>query len=203
MDAVHGLGALALALVSGGVGWVLHAPDEPPPAATTTAVAPAEAPSSRLSVLSWPQPAEEPAAAPRPVRAEQAGCAGKDAAATAAAPAQAPRDEAPADRLARALRSGSEQQRYDALLQARSEGEPLPEAQLMQLMAQDPSERVRLLAFENYIEAQSGDLDALRTGLQAVLRIPHTALQAKAREQLDGIEQLYQHNAALGSQQHQ
>ena len=203
MNAVHGLGALALALVSGGVGWMLHAPDAPPPAPAATAAATAEAPSSRLSVLSWPQPAEEPAAAPRPVRAEQAGCAGKDAAATAAAPAQAPRDEAPAERLARALRGGSEQQRYDALLQARSEGAPLPEGQLMRLMAQDPSERVRLLAFENYIEAQSGDLDALRTGLQAVMRIPHTALQAKAREQLDGIEQLYQHNAALDPQQHQ
>lgn len=202
MNAVHGLGALALTLVSGGVGWMLHAPDAPPPApATTTATA--EAPSSRLSVLSWPQPAEEPAAAPRPVRAEQAGCAGKDAAAATAAPTQPQRDEAPAERLARALRGGSEQQRYDALLQARSEGEPLAEAQLMQLMAQDPSERVRLLAFENYIEAQSGDLDALRAGLQAVMRIPHTALQAKAREQLDGIEQLYQQNAALDPQQHQ
>lgn len=205
MKAVHGLGALALALVSGGVGWVLHAPDAPPePAATTTAAAPAEVPSSRLSVLSWPQPAEEPAAVLRPVLTGQAGCAGKDAgAAAAAAPAQAPRDEAPAERLARALRTGSEQQRYDALVQARSEGAPLPDTQLMQLMAQDPSERVRLLAFENYIEAQSGDLDALRTGLQAVLRIPYTALQAKAREQLDGIEQLYQQNAALDPQQHQ
>ncbi|WP_298235437.1 hypothetical protein [uncultured Azohydromonas sp.] len=200
MNAVHGLGALVLALVSGGVGWMLHAPEAPPPAPATAAAEAAEAaeaPSSRLSVLAWPQPAEEPA------RAEQAGCAGKDAATTAAAPVQPPRDDTPAERLARALRGGSEQQRYDALLQARSEGEPLPEAQLMQLMAQDPSERVRLLAFDNYIEAQSGDLDALRSGLQAVLRIPHTALQAKAREQLDGIEQLYQHNAALGQQQYQ
>jgi hypothetical protein len=71
----------------------------------------------------------------------------------------------------------------------------------MQLMAEGPSERVRLLAFDNYIEAMSGDIDALRTGLQAVLRLPHTALQAKAREQLDGIEQLDQHNAALEPQQ--
>jgi hypothetical protein len=67
-------------------------------------------------------------------------------------------------------------------------------------MAEGPSERVRLMAFENYIEAMSGDVDALRTGLQAVLRIPNTALQAKAREQLDGIEQLYQQSAALTQQ---
>jgi hypothetical protein len=102
--------------------------------------------------------------------------------------------------MAQALRSGGEQQRFDALAHAQAEGEPLQPALLMQLMAEGPSERVRLMAFENYIEAMSGDVDALRSGLQAVLRISNTALQAKAREQLDGIEQLYQHSAALTQQ---
>lgn len=105
--------------------------------------------------------------------------------------------------LAQALREGSEAQRYDALVQSRTAGMLVAEDELMRLMAEGPSERVRLAAFDSYMELKSGDVDHLRGGLQAVLRIPYTPLQARAREQLDGIERLYDQGAALQQGQRQ
>lgn len=105
--------------------------------------------------------------------------------------------------LAQALRDGSEAQRYDALVQSRTAGVLVAEDVLMRLMAEGPSERVRLAAFDSYMELKSGDVDHLRGGLQAVLRIPYTPLQARAREQLDGIERLYEQGAALQQGQRQ
>lgn len=229
MKALRGLGALALAAASAAGGWWLHAPDAPAPTVDAAAqpVAPqAQAPSQRLSVMAWPRPAEDGTAeavhvhedgtatvqaqhrAPAWIVAElcrqgarlQPGACGGAAPVGATAPAGAEDNSAA---LTKALRQGDAAQRYDALAQARTAGVLLPEAELMRLMAQDKSDQVRLAAFDNFIEVKSGDVDALRDALQAVLRIPHTQLQARAREQLDGIEQFHEQSAALMQQQRQ
>lgn len=221
MKAVRGLGALALVLVSAAGGWVLHAPDTP---AVAGPVSPStEAPSAQLpqqpSVLAYPRADAEPAAEMVRLHADgsvtvqvqrrpAAWLVGELCrqgarlmpACTGAAATPAPLDETDTDGLERSLREGDEQRRHDGLLHARSEGRPLPEPLLLELMRSGPSDRVRLLAFENYIELKSGNVEALRTGLQAVLRMPHTSLQAKAREQIDGIDALYQQSVALTPQ---
>ncbi|NML18869.1 hypothetical protein [Azohydromonas caseinilytica] len=223
MNAVHGLGALGLMLVSAAAGWVLHAPDTPSAAGPTAAAADAAAARrpQPLSVLAYPQAAAE--AAPETVRLHADGsvtvqvqhrpavwlvaelcrqgarlapaCMGSAAALPVS---QGERD---ADALERALREGDEQRRHEGLLQARAEGRLLPEPLLLDLMRTGPSDRVRLMAFDSYIELKSGDLEALRTGLQAVLRMPYTPLQVRAREQIDGIEALYRYDTALAQRQ--
>jgi hypothetical protein len=225
MNAVHGAGALALAAVSAAMGWALHVPDIPPAVVPVAAPAAAtDGPSQRLSVMAWPQPAREARADTEAdagdgaaVRLHEDGSASVEvrhrpaqwivdelcrlgaplrpgACGGAAAPAAG---DAAGARLLQVLREGSEAQRYDALVQSRTAGVMVAEDELMRLMADGPSERVRLSAFDSYIELKSGDVDQLRTGLQALLRIPHTQLQARAREQLDGIEHLYEQSAAL------
>jgi hypothetical protein len=64
-------------------------------------------------------------------------------------------------------------------------------------MQSDPSEQVRMEAFDSYIEGRSGSLDEMRAALQAVLRIPDAALQARAREQLDELEDADRHDGVV------
>jgi hypothetical protein len=92
--------------------------------------------------------------------------------------------------LEQSLGHASEQVRLQALQEAPLSGVPVSEAVLMRLMESDPSERVRLEALEQFVELKSGSPDELRTALQAVLKIPSAALQARAREQLDGLDEL-------------
>lgn len=229
MNAIHGASALALAAASAALGWALHAPALhtaalPGPSSEASSLSP--------SPLAWPRPEQEGSGdgtAPS-VRLHEDGSASVQAlrqrplwildelcrqgaalrpgactpamgdAANANAAATAGSAAAP---LAQALRDGSEAQRYDALVQSRTAGVLVAEDVLMRLMAEGPSERVRLAAFDSYMELKSGDVDHLRGGLQAVLRIPYTPLQARAREQLDGIERLYDQGVALQQGQRQ
>lgn len=230
MNATHGAGALALAAASAALGWALHTADVRPLQPSTP---PSTPPADGLSGLSpsplaWPQPAQDQSADAtdaatvrlhedgrasvqarrqppqwildelcRQGAALRPGACGGASISTAGGAANA------AAALAQALREGSEAQRYDALVQSRTAGMLVAEDELMRLMAEGPSERVRLAAFDSYMELKSGDVDHLRGGLQAVLRIPYTPLQARAREQLDGIERLYEQGAALQQGQRQ
>ena len=67
-------------------------------------------------------------------------------------------------------------------------------------METDSSERVRIEAFEAYVEAHSGTDEDLRAALNTVLRIPQPALQTRAREQLDELEESLRQDAASAQQ---
>jgi hypothetical protein len=202
---------LAVALISGRAGWMLRGPSAvaPEPASAIPA-ATAETPATPgLSVLAYP-----PMAGPEGVTlyadgsvslrverralawvlaelcrqgAQLLACDGEAAVADAPAPA----GSSPAQ-LEQSLRHASEQVRLHTLQEAQLSGVPVSEAVLMQLMRSDPSERVRLQAFEQLTALKAGSPEELRKVLQAALYIPSTALQARAREQLDQLDELQQ-----------
>ncbi|WP_157271438.1 hypothetical protein [Azohydromonas aeria] len=124
----------------------------------------------------------------RPAPAATAGTRAQPAfvpecAATAyASPAQA-------ERLLQRVRLGTEEDRAQGLLQARDLGLTVPAATLKTLFETDASERVRLLAFEQYLEATSGDTSAVREALQAALYVPSAAIQREAQRRLDELTQ--------------
>ncbi|WP_298235431.1 hypothetical protein [uncultured Azohydromonas sp.] len=207
------MGTLALVALSGTAGWMLHGLMQPAPPAAA-APAPAD-PASRASLLAFPaaptadadrvelhpdgsasiQVRQRPPAWVLGELCRQgarglAGC-GSGGVPIAAAPASGT-----AQTLSR-LKNPDAQARLQALMQARDEGQALPEGTLQALMASDPSEQVRLEAFDSYIEGRSGTMAEMRAALQAVLRIPDAALQARAREQLDELEDAYRDDGAV------
>ncbi|WP_119153113.1 hypothetical protein [Caldimonas tepidiphila] len=110
--------------------------------------------------------------------------------------APAPRGERPGaagearqQEVLQAIRSGDESSRYQALLQARSGNAPVPDDALRQLFEIDASERVRLLAFENYLERRSGSAEDVRSALESALNVPSAAIQAEARKRLQLLDE--------------
>ena len=202
------MGTLALVALSGTAGWVLHGLMLPaPPPAAVPAPAPAD-PASRASLLAFPAApnADADAEADRvELHADgsasiqvlcRQGARGLAGCAPGAAPVAAAPVPSAAQTLSR-LKNPDEQARLQALMQARDEGQALPEGTLQALMASDPSEQVRMEAFDSYIEGRSGTMAEMRAALQAVLRIPDAALQARAREQLDELEDAYRQDGAV------
>ena len=121
------------------------------------------------------------------------GCAAGTAQATPApalapAPGTAPANYAGNSDVLRRLNDPNEQVRFESLLQARSNGVLVPKETLMAIMRNDPSERMRQEAFEDYVDASSGTLQELRAAMQEALRVPSTVIQTQAREQLDLLE---------------
>jgi hypothetical protein len=96
---------------------------------------------------------------------------------------------AQAERLLQRMRLGSEAERAQGLLQAPDLGLTVPAATLKALFETDASERVRLLAFEQYMEMASGDPAAAREALQAALYVPSAAIQREAQRRLDELTQ--------------
>lgn len=211
-------GTLALVALSGTAGWLLHELVQPAPPPPAAAPAPAE-PAPRASLLAFPAAANANADAgadrvelhpdgsasiqvrqrpPAWVLGELcrqgarglAGC-GQGSAPVAAAPASG------AAQMLSRLKDPREQARLQALVQARDEGQALPEGTLQALMASDPSENVRMEAFDSYIEGHSGSMAEMRAALQAVQNLPDPALQARAREQLNELEEGYRYDAAV------
>lgn len=99
--------------------------------------------------------------------------------------AEAPRDEA---QVLQAISRGSETDRFDGLMAARSSGVALSDELLKTVFESDASERVRLAAFETYLEGRSGDTVATRAALSAALYVPNPAIQREARERLDELD---------------
>ena len=212
----HRIGTLALVLASGGAGWLLHGWTLPPQPGPAAAVAPPARPAAQdtagSSLLAFPQ-----AAAPaegedvvelhpdgsasvrvqhRPpawVLAELCRQGAQGLAGCRAAPAQAL--AAPA---AGTLNASTAPTGYQTPMQARAQGQPLPDATLKSLMQSDPVEDVRMEAFEDYVEAHSGTEAEIRAALQEVLRIPNPVLQARARAQLDEMDEAARLDAAAG-----
>ena len=90
-------------------------------------------------------------------------------------------------KLLQEIERGSEEQRVGGLLNARSAGVFVPDATLKTLFETDASERVRLHAFEAYLERQTGDNAALRRTLEAAVLIPSAVIQREAKARLDEL----------------
>ncbi len=181
----------ALALLSAAIGWMLGAsrPAYPPEDAARPMQAGAAAPAAlqRWSVMSYPQPPET--AAPATPSAQAAGAPIE----TACPPRTTPEERT---QWLNAIREGDEPTRFDGLLKTRSAGVRLPDELLQTLFENDASDRVRLLAFENYLEPRSGSVDEMRRALQAGLDIPSAAIQADARRRLAQLAELERIDAA-------
>jgi hypothetical protein len=104
------------------------------------------------------------------------------------APAAAPIHYSGDSAVLHRLNDASEQVRFDSLQQARAQGVLVPKDTLLAIMRNDPSERMRQEAFEDYVDASSGTLQELRAAMQEALRVPSTVIQTQAREQLDLLE---------------
>lgn len=89
-----------------------------------------------------------------------------------------------------AIREGDEKARYEGLQTARSHGLPVPQETLKALYQTDTSERVRLLAFQQYVDVvQEAGIDETRATLQAALSSPSAAIQTEAKRLLDELEE--------------
>jgi hypothetical protein len=89
-----------------------------------------------------------------------------------------------------AIREGDEKARYEGLLTARSLGLPVPQETLKTLYQTDTSERVRLLAFQQYLDVtQEAGIDETRATLQTALYNPSAAIQTEAQRLLHELEE--------------
>ena len=66
----------------------------------------------------------------------------------------------------------------------------VPEQTLKWLYETDASERVRVAAFESYLELRADQLDALRETLEAALYVPSAAIQREAKQRLDVLHEM-------------
>lgn len=90
------------------------------------------------------------------------------------------------------LRQGTDAERLAALADALANDVELPAAVLKQLIETDPSEPVRLAAFDVYVDRAGGDVDAVRPVLEAARHNPSAAVQADARRRSDELERAQQ-----------
>ena len=129
-----------------------------------------------------------PAAAPSGVtNAARPQAAAPDAQPMASCAPPAPLDAAPYCARSRtaARRSGSK-----ACFARSSDGVLVPAQTLKWLYETDASERVRLAAFESYLESRADQLDALRQTLEAALYVPSAAIQREAKQRLDALQEM-------------
>jgi hypothetical protein len=129
--------------------------------------------------------ASSAAAAPSPTR---------DTAAQSQAHCAEPAAPVDADRVLHAVAHGSEAERLLGLVQARSEGVAVPEQTLKSLVETDPSERVRIAAFDSYLERRSNRA-ALREALEAALYVPSAAIQREAMQRLAEVREMERSDA--------
>lgn len=218
------IGYAATAVLSFAAGWLMTAPDRmPDPPLAAARATPARAVAPRLDSgpliavssdgnvtlrveqqpLEWvlEQIAQQSGWADLKQRA---GANGAPAAAAAAASAPAVCAEASiltpaqAAQLLQVIERGGEADRYDGLLQARSDSVSMPDSMLKWMFETDASERVRLLAFENYLESRTGSADATRSALQAALYVPNAAIQSEAKRRLEELLESERIDAANG-----
>lgn len=219
-------GWLATALMSGGLGWAMHpsvpqAAPEPQRSPTRVAAPATQADAGATILVSGDgnvtlrveqQPLEwvlEQIAAQSGWRDVKARAHATPASSSGSITSTAASDcaetaplltAAQAERLLKSIEHGSEAERYEGLLQARSDGAAVPDEMLKVLYETDASPRVRLLAFEDYLEPRSGDDTALRRALQAALYLPDEAIQREARQRLDELDESARIDASAAQQ---
>lgn len=98
----------------------------------------------------------------------------------------------PVDAVAvrRAIETGDERERFDALMQARSSDVDIPEHVLRALLDSGPSERVQIAALETYLERFDGQADALRQALQIAQTSPSEPVRREAGHLLEQLDVL-------------
>lgn len=109
----------------------------------------------------------------------------------------APDTEPDGSRLVAAISTGSEATRHETLMRARSAGAFIPDSSLRELMASGPSDRIQLLALEQYVEAHGGTPESLREALHAAAAVPSTAVRAEALHQLQMLEEEQRRSQAI------
>lgn len=179
---------LSIALASLASGWMLcewrHVDDVTPAAAPCV---PPDASAAAQGVPGHPPSPGEAPPAPAPPQVDPPSDLSPDL----VCPAPARRADADEQsRLLNSISGGDETARYDALIKARSLGFVVPDHLLKALFEYDPSDRVRLLAFENYLEPRSGDYGEMRRTLQAALDVPSAALHADVTKRLADLDRL-------------
>lgn len=97
------------------------------------------------------------------------------------APRQNPQQ---AEALLATIERGAEGDRWQALITARSEGAAVSPTTLRTLYETDGSDRVRLEAFESYLEAVSHDAAKTRAVLEQAALLPSPSIQREARLRL-------------------
>lgn len=127
--------------------------------------------------------------ATRDVRAETSSPPAPAAAGEDTCPVAAPPSRADTARLLQAIERGTETERFDGLMQAREDGAVLPPGLLRSVFETDASERVRLMAFETWLESQGDSADTLRSALQSAALQPGTAVPAEARRRLEELRE--------------
>lgn len=209
------LQASALAL-AGCAGWLLRSPAPPavPEPPSACAAAPqrgdlAMAPlvlvgddglvSLQLQRMPLPWVLEQLAAQARwpTLKAELCGPPAQAAAPATVAPAPLPPQgglcqpdlHAQPAQVLQALASGAEEERWRALMVARGQGLPLGEQPLRQLFEQDSSARVRMAAFDLFMERLDTPQAAREAVLHAVLALPHPELREDAAQRLRELAQ--------------
>ena len=89
--------------------------------------------------------------------------------------------------LLQAIAQGTDDERYDSLLRARSDGLSLPDDTLKRLYENDASDRVRSLAFQRFLEGRASSVDEMRKALEAGLAVSNEAVQTEARRRLASL----------------
>ena len=202
---------VATALVSGAAGYALRQPDPAPPGVTSHGAQVVHAGSTSSSLRAAPliavasdgnvtlhvdqQPLEwvleqialqggnvkatVTVADIRPRSSTEPSCPGPTGAARV--------DSA---KLLQEIQRGSEEQRVRGLLDARPAGVMVPAETLKTLFETDASDKVRLHAFEAYLEQLPGDNATLRRTLEAAVLVPSAVIQREAHARLDELSDM-------------
>jgi hypothetical protein len=181
----HLVACAAMIAVSATAGWIARGPAPSPAAAAATPVIVSKPPiavaSEREEMSRRSESGRVREHARPPVEAT-----------VACTPPPAPADLA---QTMHAIERGSEEQRFDGLMKARSAGMLVDERTLKTLYETDASERVRTAAFESFLEWRTDSPAALREALESALYVPSVAVQRTAKQRLDELLEMERSDA--------
>ena len=172
----------AMIAVSATAGWIARGPAPSPAPAAATPLVISKRPIADVEVVSRVKEQARPAT---PAAVEEK---------VACTPPPAPPDLA---RTMHAIERGSEDERFDGLMKARSAGMLVDERTLKTLYETDASERVRTAAFESFLEWRTDSPAALREALESALYVPSAAVQRAAKQRLDELLEMERSDALV------
>ena len=98
-------------------------------------------------------------------------------------------------RVLQAIESGTEAERFQGLMLARSADVPVTEATLKHLFETGGSERVEMAAFEAYLALRADRPDELRAALEAAQYAPTATIRRDAAQRLHELREVERLNA--------
>lgn len=185
----------ANALVAACAGWFAHAATIPAPEPSAKPARPRPA---ALIAVANDQAGVRSRAASMPERTE-GGAAGRSAVRTPAVSAPPPALPAcpesvvphvDAGRVLQSIEGGTEAERFQGLMIARSAGIGVGEPLLKRLFESGDSERVQMAAFEDYLALRADRPGALRAALEQAQHAPSPAIQRDAGQRLAELAEL-------------